>query len=125
MNMTLESMARAIFKSWFVDFDPVKDKVEGRKSEGMDDSIALLFPNKLENGIPYEWDKGTIEDLFILQRGFDLPQPQRIPGNYPILAASGPSGSHDQYKVKGPGVTTGRSGVLGNVFFVHEDFWPL
>ncbi len=42
-----------------------------------------------------------------------------------MIAASGPSGSHDQFMVKGPGVTTGRSGVLGNVFFVQDDFWPL
>ena len=42
-----------------------------------------------------------------------------------MLAASGPSGTHNEFKVRGPGVTTGRSGVLGKVFYVADDFWPL
>jgi len=41
------------------------------------------------------------------------------------MAASGPNGSHNESMVRGPGVTTGRSGVLGKVFYVHDDFWPL
>jgi len=41
------------------------------------------------------------------------------------MAASGVNGCHDKFMVKGPGVTTGRSGVLGKVFFIHGDFWPL
>ena len=41
------------------------------------------------------------------------------------MAASGPNGCHDKFMVHGPGVTTGRSGVLGKVFFIHDDFWPL
>lgn len=66
-----------------------------------------------------------MSDLFTLQRGFDLPSKDRRDGEYPILAASGPSGFHESHMVKGPGVTTGRSGVLGRVFYVHQDFWPL
>jgi type I restriction enzyme, S subunit len=42
-----------------------------------------------------------------------------------VIAASGPNGTHNQFMVRGPGVTTGRSGVLGNVFYIHGDFWPL
>src|ERR1041384_6026332 len=45
MNQTLEAMARAIFKSWFVDFDPVRAKSEGRKPQGMDAATASLFPS--------------------------------------------------------------------------------
>jgi type I restriction enzyme S subunit len=41
------------------------------------------------------------------------------------MAASGPNGCNDKFMVRGPGVTTGRSGVLGKVFFIHGDFWPL
>jgi type I restriction enzyme S subunit len=129
MNATLEAMARAIFKSWFVDFDPVHAKASGEQPFGMDAATAELFPGAFEESelgpIPAGWEVGQLDDLLVLQRGFDLPQSKRIPGPYPILAASGPSGTHNEYKVNGPGVTTGRSGVLGNVFFVHEDFWPL
>jgi type I restriction enzyme S subunit len=129
MNATLETMARAIFKSWFVDFDPVRAKAEGRAPEGLDSEIAALFPDGFEDSelgeIPKRWEIGRLEDVLVLQRGFDLPTTQRTLGPYPVIAASGYNGSHNEFMVKGPGVTTGRSGVLGKVFYVHEDFWPL
>ncbi len=129
MNETLEELARTIFKSWFVDFDPVKAKVEGRKPEGMDAETAALFPSRFVESelgmIPEGWVVGRLDDLLVLQRGFDLPTPLRTPGPYPVVAASGPTGGHTEYKVKAPGVVTGRSGVLGRVFLVMEDFWPL
>ena len=49
MNETLEAMARAIFKSWFVDFDPVRAKAEGRQPEGLDADTAALFPDSFED----------------------------------------------------------------------------
>jgi len=67
----------------------------------------------------------VVKDLFILQRGYDLPIQDRREGGYSIFASSGFSGKHDEYKVEGPGVVTGRSGVLGNVFLINENFWPL
>ncbi len=129
MNDMLEEMARVFFKSWFVDFDPVRAKLEGRQPAGMDDETAALFPDSFEDSmlgdIPKGWRMGVMEDLMVLQRGFDLPKKERALGPYPVLAASGPTGTHDEYKVEGPSVTTGRSGVLGKVFFVHENYWPL
>ena len=59
MNETLEAMARAIFKSWFVDFDPVRAKLDGRQPPGMDADTAALFPNHFEHvdgePIPKGW----------------------------------------------------------------------
>ena len=59
MNHTLEAMAKAIFKSWFVDFDPVRAKAEGRPT-GLPDDIAALFPDSFENSeigeIPKGWE---------------------------------------------------------------------
>lgn len=128
MNETLEGMARTLFKSWFVDFDPVRAKAEGR-DPCLPKPIADLFPDSFENSamgrVPKGWRVGRLDDVLVLQRGFDLPSPARTPGEYPVIAASGPSGTHNQFMVKGPGVTTGRSGVLGNVYYVHENFWPL
>ncbi|MDR3574273.1 MAG: restriction endonuclease subunit S [Anaerolineaceae bacterium] len=128
-NATLEAMAQAIFKSWFVDFDPVKAKVEGRQPEGMDAATAALFPSRLVESdlgsIPEGWGIGKIDNLFLLQRGFDLPKTQRTDGDYPVIAASGYSETHNEFMAIAPGVTTGRSGVLGNVYFIHENFWPL
>ncbi|WP_157917527.1 restriction endonuclease subunit S [Pseudodesulfovibrio profundus] len=67
MNETLEAMAQALFKSWFVDFDPVKSKMEGRQPEGMDAATAALFPDKLVESelglIPEGWKVGSLGDL--------------------------------------------------------------
>ncbi|MBK6518504.1 MAG: restriction endonuclease subunit S [Polyangiaceae bacterium] len=58
-NETLEAMARALFQSWFVDFDPVRAKMEGRQPEGMDAETARLFPSSFEDSelgaIPSGW----------------------------------------------------------------------
>ncbi len=128
MNETLEAIARALFKSWFVDFDPVRAKAEGR-NPGLPKPLADLLPDSFEDSelgeIPKEWQVGRLDSVLVLQRGFDLPSSQRTAGAYPVLAASGPNGTHNEFMVRGPGVTTGRSGVLGKVFYVHDDFWPL
>jgi type I restriction enzyme, S subunit len=64
MNRTLEAQARAIFKSWFVDFDPVRAKMEGRQPAGMDATTAALFPAAFEESelgmIPKGWKISTI-----------------------------------------------------------------
>lgn len=147
MNETLEAMAQALFKSWFVDFDPVIDnalaagnaipevfakRAEQRKGiEKKDNSdIQDLFPDAFEfteemGWIPRGWEVGSLDNMFELQRGFDLPKTKRTDGFYPLMAASGQDGTHDEYKVKGPGVITGRSGKLGIVSFVNADYWPL
>ncbi|WP_318492716.1 restriction endonuclease subunit S [Photobacterium leiognathi] len=66
-HQTLEQMAQAIFKSWFVDFDPVKAKMNGDQPEGMDAATASLFPEKLVESelglIPEGWDAGTLSDV--------------------------------------------------------------
>ncbi len=64
MNRTLEAQARAIFKSWFVDFDPVRAKIDGMQPVGMDAATAALFPDKFEESplgmIPKGWIVSTI-----------------------------------------------------------------
>ncbi len=73
MNRTLEAMARAIFKSWFVDFDPVRAKMEGRKPQGMDAATAALFPNRLVDSelgeVPEGWEVASILDTADLLSG--------------------------------------------------------
>jgi type I restriction enzyme, S subunit len=72
-----------------------------------------------------EWRDAMLGDVIELKRGYDLPAAMRRPGNIPIVSSSGRSGYHDEAKVRGPGVVTGRYGTLGNVYFIEEDFWPL
>jgi type I restriction enzyme, S subunit len=62
MNTTLEAMARAIFKAWFVDFEPVRANIENRPSESASLEIAKLFPSEFENDIPKGWTNGTLKD---------------------------------------------------------------
>jgi type I restriction enzyme S subunit len=62
-NATLEAIAQALFKSWFVDFDPVHAKAQGTKPEGMDEQTAALFPDSFEESelgmVPAGWEVGT------------------------------------------------------------------
>lgn len=69
-NATLESIAQALFKSWFIDFDPVRAKAEGREPEGMDANTAELFPDSFEDSalgeIPKGWHAITLGEAFEL-----------------------------------------------------------
>jgi len=104
----LEDSVRLLYREWFV---------------------HLRFPGhehvKIVEGVPGGWTKEPLENLLILQRGFDLPTNNRQDGLIPIYASTGINGFHNQAKVTGPGVVTGRSGSLGTVMFVSKDFWPL
>lgn len=64
-------------------------------------------------------------EVSTLQRGFDLPNQNRLEGGIPIYAANGPVGFHNEMRVAGPGVITGRSGSIGNVHYVEGGYWPL
>lgn len=72
MNETLEEIARALFKSWFVEFDPVRAKSEGRQPWGMDAQTAALFPSEFEDSelgeIPKGWRVSTVGDVATLER---------------------------------------------------------
>jgi type I restriction enzyme S subunit len=108
----LEAMARALYREWFVHLRfPGHEKVPRVSS-------PLGY-------IPRAWEVGRLDDVLVLQRGFDLPKPDRVEGTVPIYAATGVTGFHNEAKVKAPGVVTGRSGTIGDVHYVQEEFWPL
>jgi len=75
-NETLEGIAKALFKSWFVDFDPVRAKAEGRPT-GLPDEISELFPDSFEESelgdIPSGWSVAEIGDLLDLERDSVTP----------------------------------------------------
>lgn len=72
-SATLESIAQALFKSWFIDFDPVRAKAEGREPEGMDAATAALFPAEFEESalglIPKGWTAGSLGNICELTKG--------------------------------------------------------
>ena len=72
------------------------------------------------------WQLMRLGDFVTLQRGHDLPEPERRPGEVPIVGSFGVTGRHDTAKAKGPGVTVGRSGAsFGVVSYSPVDYWPL
>ena len=108
----LEEIARRLYEEWFVRY-----RFHGHEGLRMVESALGL--------VPETWPVVRLDDVLVLQRGFDLPKQDRTEGPFPIISATGSSASHHEYKVKGPGVVTGRSGSLGTVMYVEGDFWPL
>jgi type I restriction enzyme S subunit len=116
-NEILEEMARALFKSWFVDFDPVRAKLEGRPPAGMDAATAALFPDHFQDSelgqIPKGWEVGKVSDFASLGRVAVNP------GNYP-------SEVFDHYSL--PAFDDGRvpkaengASIMSNKFLVDPD----
>ena len=81
-NATLEAIAQALFKSWFVDFDPVRAKMEGRVPDGMDEATAALFPDGLEETElgrrPKGWDVVSLATLMDIAGGMQPPADEFI-----------------------------------------------
>jgi type I restriction enzyme S subunit len=116
-NEILEEMARALFKSWFVDFDPVRAKLEGRPPAGMDAATAALFPDHFQDSelgqIPKGWEVGRMSDIVSLGRVAVNP------GKYPTEV-------FDHYSL--PAFDVGRSPkseigstIMSNKFLVESD----
>ncbi|NHZ64973.1 restriction endonuclease subunit S [Massilia genomosp. 1] len=75
--------------------------------------------------IPEDWDAKTLGDFVFLQRGHDLTDRDRRPGEIPVMGSAGQNGFHDIALVKGPGVVVGRSGAsFGQAHFCNTNFWP-
>ena len=83
-NATLEAIAQALFKSWFVDFDPVRAKQQGLVPEGMDETTATLFPDSLTESVfglvPLGWPVGAFSDLFQIPLRNGLTRPKSVRG---------------------------------------------
>ena len=75
-------------------------------------------------GFNDDWEEKKCKDIAPLQRGFDLPVSNMIEGKYPVVMSNGIGGYHNEYKVKGPGVITGRSGTIGKLQNIATDYWP-
>lgn len=130
MNRTLEQMAAAIFKAWFVDFEPVRAKASGAASfPGMPqpvfDALPATFTDSEFGPIPEGWDVNTFGDLLELPYGKALKADHRRPGAVPVYGSNGTVGWHDESLVKGPGIVVGRKGNPGTVEWCETDFFPI
>lgn len=70
------------------------------------------------------WTDAILEDLVLLQRGFDITKAEQRDGQVPVISSSGVQSYHNVAKVKGPGVIVGRKGSVGTVYFCETDYWP-
>lgn len=106
-NATLEAMAKALFKSWFVDFDPVRAKAEGRPT-GLPAEISDLFPDSFEDSelgeIPSGWEIGRLEQILEI----DPPRQLRKGSISPYLEMKGvPTRGHSALDVIGREFSSG------------------
>jgi type I restriction enzyme S subunit len=125
LSKTLEDIAQAIFKSWFIDFDPVKAKMAGTKPVGMDAETALHFPDskwESELGeIPKGWNVKSIGDISVIQGGKMLSRDEfRVDGKFPIFGGAGVMGSSNMSNAEGFIITVGRVGAYCGQFFYHS-----
>ena len=150
MNETLEGMAQALFKSWFVDFDPVIDNALAagnpipeelqpraalRESLGdarktFPEDIRVLFPSEFEQSeelgwAPKGWKQAQIGSVIELAYGKALAAKIREPGPYPVYGSGGISGYNKEAIAEGPGIIVGRKGTVGSVYWESEDFFPI
>ena len=129
MNATLEAMARALFQSWFVDFDPVRAKLDGRQPPNLAPATAALFPDSFQDSelghIPKVWEVKKLGEVIELAYGKPLKAEDRKTGPICVYGANGPVGWHDEKLVSGPGIVVGRKGNPGVVTWAHGDFYPI
>ena len=134
MNATLESLARAIFKSWFVDFDPVKINAGQMPASSAiatthDPKVLDLFPATFQDSelgpIPEGWEPIRLESILELAYGKALKKSDRIAGEFPVYGSGGLTGSHNESLVEGPGVIVGRKGSVGTLYWEDAPFYPI
>jgi len=129
MNATLEAMARALFQTWFVDFDPVRAKLDGRQPVGLDPATAALFPahfdNKADGVVPTGWNRKRWGDIATLEYGKSLRDYRESGGKYRVFGTNGPIGFHDEALCDSSGIIIGRKGAYRGVHYSPEPFFVI
>ena len=128
MADTLEEIVGALFKSWFLDFDPVLVQM-GLSSVKVPSKITCLFPKNLVDSdigkIPDGWNVRSLGNLLEFVYGKGLRSNERQGGSIPVYGSNGQVGWHDRKLVPGPGIVVGRKGNPGVVTWSQGDFFPI
>ena len=136
-NATLEAIAQALFKSWFVDFDPVRAKMEGRTPEGMDEATAALFPDGFETSelgvVPRGWMYCSLKEVCSIFDSKRVPlsgaERAKRRGPYPYYGAAALMDYVDEYLFDGIYLLTGEDGSVADeqgfpiTQYVWGKFW--
>ncbi len=121
MNETLEAMARAIFRDWFVDFGPTRAKMEGR-APYLAPEIWSLFPDRLDaDGKPEGWQILPVSEVAKIRGGQQLNKNKFIDdGPVPVFGGAGLMGYTDHHNAEGFVISVGRVGAYCGQFFAHR-----
>ena len=124
-----EEFAAALFRSWFVDFDPVRAKAAGERPVGVPDEALDLFPDTFVDSelgpIPEGWSESEVRDTCAFCYGKALPARARAEGSVPVVGSSGVVGVHDVALTSGETVVVGRKGHAGSVHYFREPVFPI
>jgi type I restriction enzyme S subunit len=121
-NATLEAIAQAMFKSWFVDFDPVHAKQQGRAPEGMDEATAALFPDSFEESelglVPMGWEHVSLKEVVSIFDSRRIPiagqERAKKKGPHPYYGAAALMDYVDDYLFDGVYLLTGEDGSVAD-----------
>lgn len=118
----LEEMARALYRSWFVDFEPVHAKSQGRAPAHMDSTTAALFPDGFgEDGLPVGWGRQKIGMLCTIKGGKQLTKDCFSgDGAFPVFGGAGQMGMANVFNADGFVITVGRVGAYCGKFVAHR-----
>lgn len=119
-NEILEKTAMAIFKSWFVDFEPFSAK-GGSATGGKDEE----FVESELGRIPKGWEVRELKEIINFFYGKGLPERERSEGKYPVVGSSGIIGYHTNYITEPPSIVIGRKGNAGSVQLILEPSFPI
>lgn len=127
-NATLEAIAQTLFKSWFIDFDPVRAKAEGREPEGMDTATAALFPAAFEEShlgaIPKGWRIAPFSESIQISDGKTWSTQNRIgSSDVPVFGANGQVGFAAERLGSGRVIFLGKIGSCGAINSYNGEWW--
>lgn len=139
ISKTIEELAQTIFKSWFIDFDPVKAKMAGEKPVGMDDTTAALFPDSMEECelgmIPKGWGVNGLEEIATVKFGAPFASKlfNSVGDGAPLIRirdlrkqsiATWTTESHSKgFKVTAGDLLIGMDGEFNPTLWFGEDAW--
>ena len=126
----LEGLARAVFKAWFVDFEPVKAKAAGATAfPGMPPETFAALPTWLVDSqlgpVPEGWEVTRWGEIASLEYGKGLKGYQEGVGRFQVFGTNGPIGWHTAMLAGGPGIIIGRKGAYRGVHYSTEPFWAI
>lgn len=107
----------------------IEEVIQARKNaiDQLDELVKATFYDMFGDPVRNEkgWTLIQFDELINFKRGFDLPTSNRKEGKFALCSSNGVTDRISEFKIKGPGIFTGRSGTIGNVFVIDEDYWPL